>query len=103
MKKTILHLCADTGSDSWPYQLDDAYEVITVGSDIGVENYTPDRPIHGVIANPVCTEFSAARYGNTFDLIPEFHESGMPKPNTDAELRSLCSQKFAQAFKSVNP
>lgn len=40
---------------------------------------------------------------SSFDLIPEFHESGMPKPNTDAELRSLCSQKFAQAFKSVNP
>ena len=66
MKRTILHLCADTGSDSWPYQQDPAYDVIRIGSDIGVENYSPDRPIHGIIANPVCTEFSAARYGNTF-------------------------------------
>lgn len=210
-RKTILHLCADTGSDSWPYRNDPNYEVITVGSDVGVENYTPDRPIHGIIANPVCTEFSAARYGNTFgggkrppadpesalwmvrecqriieeanpkwwvmenpatgtlrdfigpptysyqpwwygspwtkltglwgefntphrkyskwedvpklpiyarpgrkpslaflhksafELIPEFRDSGMPTPTTDAELRSLCSQHFAHAFKEVNP
>jgi hypothetical protein len=58
--KTILHLCADTGSDSWFYRRD-GYEVILIGSDIGVENYTPDRPIYGVFANPVCTEFSTAR------------------------------------------
>lgn len=211
MKRTILHLCADTGSDSWPYQQDPAYDVIRIGSDIGVENYTPDRPIHGVIANPVCTEFSAARYGNTFGggkreaadpesgmflvrecmrvieearpawhvienpatgtlrnylgtpdyayepwwygspwtkrtalwgnfnvpprvyadwedvpklpiyarpgrrpsmaflhksafhLIPEFRDSGMPAPTSDAELRSLCSQNFAHAFKLANP
>lgn len=210
--RTILHLCADTGSDSWPYRFDPDYEVITVGADIGVENYSLDRPIHGVIANPVCTEFSAARYGSSFgggaarprdrdagmalvheclrvieeaapawwvienpatgllreylgkpdfsyepwqygspwtkrtglwgyftpppppryerwedvpkldlyarpgrkpslaflhksafQLIPEFRDSGMPAPTTDAELRSLCSQGFARAFKEVNP
>ncbi|WP_294978423.1 hypothetical protein [uncultured Microbacterium sp.] len=208
--RTILQLCADTGSDTWPYRFDPRYEVITIGADIGVENYTPDRPIHGIIANPVCTEFSAARYGNTFgggerersdpeagmalvreclrviemaepvwyaienpatgrlrdflgkpkfayepwqfgspwtkrtglwgnftpptplysrwedvpklpiyarpgrkpsiaflhksafNLIPEFRDSGMPAPTTDAELRSLCSQGFARAFKEVN-
>ena len=58
--KTILHLCADTGSDSWFYRRD-GYDVILVGSDIGVENYIPDRPIYGIFANPVCTEFSTAR------------------------------------------
>ncbi len=58
--KTILHLCADTGSDSRPYK-EAGYNVILVGSEIGVENYTPDRPIHGIFANPVCTEFSTAR------------------------------------------
>lgn len=58
--KTILHLCADTGSDSWFYR-QGGYEVILIGSDIGVENYSPDRPIYGVFANPVCTEFSTAR------------------------------------------
>ena len=60
--KTILHLCADVGSDSYPYQLDDDYEVILIGKEIGVENYTPDRKIHGIIANPVCTEFSFAKF-----------------------------------------
>jgi hypothetical protein len=205
--KTILHLCADTGSDSWPYRQDPDYEVITIGKSIGVENYRPDRPIHGVFANPVCTEFSIARDGKPRDAagegmrlvreclriisacrkglsfwvienpatgtlkeflgkptysyepwwygspwtkktalwgnfniptrtfsnwedvpklslytrpgrpkpslaflhksawasIPEFNQSGMPTPTSDMEFRSICSQKFAQAFKEANP
>jgi len=60
--RTILHLCADIGSDSYPYQLDPNYDVIKIGKEIGVENYHPDRPIHGIIANPVCTEFSFAKW-----------------------------------------
>ena len=67
--KTILHLCADIGSDSYFYQQDSDYEVILIGKDIGVENYHPDRPIHGIIANPVCTEFSTAS---------GFHKKGEP-------------------------
>jgi len=59
--KIILHLCADIGSDSYPYQLDPEYEVIKIGKEIGVENYSPDKKIHGVIANPVCTDFSFAK------------------------------------------
>lgn len=210
--RTILHLCADTGSDTWPYRFDPRYEVITVGKDIGVENYHPDRPIWAAVANPVCGEFTPAKHGkqfgggerpprdleegmflvreclriieeaqptwyaienpasgllrqflgkpdfayepwqfgspwtkrtglwgnftpptpkytrfadvplnpdiyvrpgrrpslawlhkSAFDLIPEFAESGMPHPTTDAELRSLCSQQFAVAFKAANP
>lgn len=60
--KLILHLCADIGSDSQPYR-DAGYEVICVGKDIGVENYTAtsDGSTYGIIANPVCTEFSTAR------------------------------------------
>lgn len=60
MKKIILHLCADTGSDSWPYR-QNGYEVICVGKDIGVENYHPPKNVYGIFANPVCTEFSTAR------------------------------------------
>ena len=56
----ILHLCADTGSDSKPWK-DAGYEVILVGSDIGVENYHPPKDVYGIIANPPCTEFSTAR------------------------------------------
>lgn len=58
MKKIILHLCADVGIDSRFYQLDDNYKVILIGEKIGVENYTPPKNVYGVIANPVCTEFS---------------------------------------------
>lgn len=60
MRKLILHLCADLGSDSRFYQLDDRYEVVLVGEKIGVQNYRPNRQVHGIIANPVCTEFSTA-------------------------------------------
>lgn len=63
--KTILHLCADTGSDSFPYRKSGEYEVILIGKSIGVENYHPpkDKNIYGIFANPVCTEFSVARTG----------------------------------------
>ncbi len=67
--KTILHLCADTGSDTKPYK-DVGYDVRLIGSDIGVENYSifPGmQGIQGIIANPVCTEFSVARDGKSRD------------------------------------
>lgn len=60
-KKIILHLCADTGSDTMPYQNNPEYEVILVGSKIGVQNFTPPKNVYGIIANPVCLEFSTAR------------------------------------------
>lgn len=60
MKKIVLHLCADIGSDTLFYQRDPGYDVVMVGVDIGVENFTPPAGVHGVIANPVCTEFSTA-------------------------------------------
>jgi hypothetical protein len=205
--RTILHLCADTGSDTWPYRNDRDYTVHTIGSDIGVENYTPSANVHGIIANPVCTEFSTLRrheklrpsdpesgmamvrecmriieqadpvwwaienpatgslrkylgkpdftyqpwefgspwtkrtalwgkftaptpiyqhweevphyplphvrpnrrpslafmHKSAWHWIPEFRDSGMPAPTSDMELRSTCSQKFAEAFKAVNP
>ena len=53
-------MCADTGSDSKPYQLN-GYNVILIGSAIGVENYEPPEDVYGVFANPPCTEFSTAR------------------------------------------
>jgi hypothetical protein len=64
--KTILHLCADTGSDSKPYADDPEYKVLLIGSTIGVENFDLAAVkacgnVHGIIANPVCTEFSTAR------------------------------------------
>lgn len=61
-KKIILQLCADTGSDTKPYQDNpDEYEVVLVGSKIGVENFHAPAGTYGIIANPVCLEFSTAR------------------------------------------
>lgn len=59
--KIILHLCADIGSDSYFYQQDSNYEVRLIGEEIGVENYSTKEEIYGIIANPVCTEFSTAK------------------------------------------
>jgi len=64
--KTILHLCADIGSDSKPYS-DSGYDVRMIGRSIGVENYHPPENVYGVIANPVCTEFS---------VVKGFHKKG---------------------------
>lgn len=61
--KIILHLCADIGSDSKPYK-DAGYDVRLVGKDIGVQNYHPPQNVYGIIANPVCTEFSVATIDN---------------------------------------
>jgi site-specific DNA-cytosine methylase len=72
--KIILHLCADTGSDSYPYSQDPEYEVIRIGSDIGVENYHPPKNVYGVFANPPCTNFSSVR---TSAKIPRNEEEGM--------------------------
>ena len=60
----ILHLCADIGSDSYFFK-EAGYDVRCIGKDIGVENYTPPEEVFGIIANPVCTEFSIARGFNT--------------------------------------
>lgn len=58
--KTILHLCADIGSDSLVWE-NNGYNVIKVGKDIGVENFSYSGEVFGIIANPPCTEFSTAR------------------------------------------
>lgn len=63
-RKIILQLCADTGSDTKPYQDSPEYDVRLIGSAIGVENYKPPEGVHGIIANPVCTEFSVATRDN---------------------------------------
>lgn len=89
-KKVILHLCADTGSDSYPYQLDRSYKVIKVGSDIGVENFSCKEAVYGVIANPVCTEFStAAGFHKTGDI-----ESGMFLVNHCLRIIRECGPAF---------
>lgn len=58
--KTILHLCADIGSDSQPYR-DAGYDVICVGEKQDVRTFQPPPEVYGIIANPPCTMFSYCR------------------------------------------
>lgn len=58
--KTILHLCADMGSDSQPYR-DAGYNIICVGKNDDVRTWEPPEDVYGIIANPPCTMFSFAR------------------------------------------
>lgn len=92
MKKIILHLCADIGSDSWFYANHDEYEVIKVGKDIGVENYNPPETVYGVIANPVCTEFSFAKWAN--NLGDGDVEEGMFLVNHCLRIIKQCNPVF---------
>lgn len=87
MEKIILHLCADIGSDSIFYQRDDRYRVIMIGKNIGVENYNPPNNVHGVIANPVCTEFQTINgYGKVNDT-----DKGMFLVNHCLRIIEACS------------
>ena len=61
--KIILHLCAEIGSDSKPYK-DAGYNVILVGKDKDVRLFSPPANVYGIIANPVCTDFSIAKNSN---------------------------------------
>lgn len=60
MDKTILHLCANTGSDSKPY-FESGYNVVLVDEIIDVRTFIPPQDVYGIIANPPCTQFSLAR------------------------------------------
>tara|TARA_R110001632_G_C11259942_1_gene409770 strand:- start:268 stop:933 length:666 start_codon:yes stop_codon:yes gene_type:complete len=102
-KKIILHLCANTlvGSDSHYYNLDDDYEVIHIGEEVGVENYHPPENVYGVLANPVCTEFSTvAGFDKDFDL-----ESGMVIVNHCFRiiLEAQASSKSFKFWSMENP
>jgi len=91
MKKIILHLCADTGSDSFPYSQDLDYEVIRIGSDIGVENYHPPENVYGIFANPPCTNFSIVR---TSAKIPRNEEEGLRLVRECQRIISECNPTF---------
>jgi hypothetical protein len=89
MNKTILHLCADIGSDTKPYK-DAGYNVILVGKDIGVENFIPPENVYGIIANPVCLEFSTARPNGK----ARNPEEGMFLVNECLRIINQCNPKF---------
>lgn len=90
MKKIILHLCADIGSDSRYYQLDSSYKVIKIGADIGVENFHPTMEVYGVIANPVCTGYSTV---HGFDKAPLCEDNNFLVDEC-MRIISECNPKF---------
>lgn len=99
MKKIILHLCADLGSDSLFYQLDSDYEVMMIGEEIGVENYKGSDDIYGVIANPVCKELSLANGFHKENNV----EKGMILVNHCLRIISECKNlKFWQLENPAN-
>ena len=87
--KIILHLCADTGSDTKPY-MDAGYDVRLIGKSIGVENYHPPSGVYGIFANPVCTEFSIARTGGKARL----GEEGLFLVKECQRIISKCNPTF---------
>lgn len=88
--KIILHLCADTWSDSKPYK-DNWYTVIRIGKDIGVENYHPPKNVYWVFANPPCTHFSMVR---TTPKTPRDEEEWMRLVKECQRIISECNPKF---------
>jgi hypothetical protein len=90
-KKVILHLCADTGSDTKPYSDDPNYEVRLIGSKIGVENYHPPKNVYGIIANPPCTHFSAVR---TSAKLPRDEVEGLRLVKECQRIISECNPVF---------
>lgn len=91
MRKRILHLCADIGSDSKIYaDHPDEYEVIKIGKDIGVENYHAPYEVYGIIANPPCTEFSIV---HGFDVERDY-EKGLKLVRECQRIVAECRPKF---------
>ena len=102
-EKIILHLCADTGSDSKPYTYDSQYKVIRIGSEIGVENfdeaaikavYEMHGEVYGIFANPPCTEFSIARTGG----VARNPEEGMKLVRECQRIISFCEKQGGLKF-----
>jgi len=61
MGPRVLDLCAGSGAWSQPY-VDAGYDVIRVTlPDLDVRTYEPPEDVHGILAAPVCTEFSLAK------------------------------------------
>lgn len=101
--KLILHLCADIGSDTKPYK-DAGYHVMCLGKKYGVENFNVKEMgfagnIYGIIANPVCTEFSIA---TGFDKKRDY-EKGMFLVNHCLRIIDQCGKDTLSFWVIENP
>ena len=90
MKLLVIHLCSGTGSDTRFFDLDPKYEVVKVGIEMGVQNYIPpNRKVHLVYGNPVCTGFTTIHGFNKKPL----REDGMFLVNHCLRIIESCSPK----------
>lgn len=101
--KIIFHLCADIGSDTKPYK-DAGYHVICIGKQYGVQNLNIKEmgfagQVYGVIANPVCTEFSIA---SGFDKKRDY-EKGMFLVNHCLRIIDECDKDKLRFWVIENP
>lgn len=70
--------------------MDSEYNVVLIGKNVGVENYSPTDKIYGIIANPVCTEFSTAKgFEKNNDI-----EKGMVMVNHCLRIIAAAKPKF---------
>lgn len=99
MRKVILHLCADIGSDSQPYR-DAGYDVICVGEKLDVRTYTPPSEVYGIIANPPCTMFSFAR---TNAKKPRNLEQGMELVKACLRIIWECQYRIKSDHQKFSP
>ena len=97
--KTILHLCADIGSDSWPYK-EAGYDVICVGETLDVRKFKPPQDVYGIIANPPCTNFSFAR---TNAKIPRNLEKGMELVQACLRIIWECQYRIKSDHQKLSP
>lgn len=97
--KTILHLCADIGSDSKPYR-DAGYNVICVGQKEDVRKYEPPKDVYGIIANPPCTMFSMCR---TNAKKPRNLREGMELVEACLRIIWTCQYRIKSDTQKISP
>lgn len=92
-KKIILDLCGGSGSWAKPYA-DAGYHVELVDVERDVRTYVPPAGVHGVLAAPPCTMFSAARNGHHGKPLARDFVEGMACVNACMRIVLQCSPKW---------
>lgn len=92
MGKLILDLCGGSGSWGKPYR-DAGYKVrtVTLPHDVRFLEY-PDEPVHGILAAPPCTVFSAA--GNRWTRTDDEMRDALSVVDACLRFVVVCKPRF---------
>ena len=94
MRKIILDLCGGSGAWSWFYRKA-GYDVRLVTlPDNDVRTYRPPRKVHGILAAPVCRDFSFA----LSEKIPRDTKRGMEIVNACLRIKDQCERQGGLAW-----